>query len=250
MKTRSTIVMSSVAGMIVALAGSANAETVWNVNLGEAGAIGSGQVYEITTADDYVGAATENTVNSTWNVITAEGTAMALADSTGSSAAGVTIGVDLPDGVAFISSAQDKLGNSDEIFNTYLAMNATTSPIDVNFNGLSTISGATYDLIIYGGWGWAMGDSLEITQDEGSGLTGMYLFNTLGFVGTHGNGPGPLLEETDPASILPRGNYIRLTGLTPDGSGTLGFGFTAVNAPVNGFQLVKAPTPGTLIYGK
>ncbi len=82
-----TFLPAAVALAAVALTNTpAHAGPVWNVNF----------TNQITTTENFVGAATENTANSTWNKIGGAAnslpvTGMALADSTGVTTAGVTI---------------------------------------------------------------------------------------------------------------------------------------------------------------
>lgn len=76
MKTRTPWGAAALAVTALTLANpSAHAATVWNVNIGD----------EITTSDNFIGAAPENTTpNSFWNsVTTGAPTNQALSDSTG-----------------------------------------------------------------------------------------------------------------------------------------------------------------------
>ena len=92
------------------------AQTVWNVNVGNT----VNTTHQITTTDNYVGAATENTANSVWNGI-AGSTTTTLADSTGSTSAGVTFTVTPASGSAVnFSNTATTVG--DEIFLSWIKM--------------------------------------------------------------------------------------------------------------------------------
>ncbi|MCF7674158.1 MAG: tandem-95 repeat protein, partial [Akkermansiaceae bacterium] len=191
---------------------------VWNVNIGS----------ELTTSDNFIGAATENTANSTWNNVGIV-TNQALVDSTGA-AGTVTL---------TFGGGADNLGNNTitgpEIFATWLKHSANTTPIAMTLGGLGPAN--TYDLVIYSDWYWQSGEPFPVTQTAGTGMSGTVTLNTRN--GTQGVIPG-LVEDTDPTNNSGvTGNWIRISGLTPDGSGTLAFNIGGTNAPLSGFQLVQ-----------
>ena len=198
---------------------SAQGQIVWNVNFG-----GS-----ITPSDNYVGAAPENTPNSTWNAVTSlPQTAKALADSTGSDA-GVTLDLSGP------GIGGHGLTSGDKIFAYYIGGAGATANMAIK--GLSP--SRTYDVVIYSDWYWNNGDSgYPVTQTVGTGLTGtIYVNHRVG--GTAGVLP-PLTQDTNPANVNGATNWYRITGLTPDASGHLGFRLgDGANAPFNGFQLIE-----------
>ncbi|MCX6873755.1 MAG: hypothetical protein NTW21_08100 [Verrucomicrobia bacterium] len=214
---------------------SAHAQTVWNVNFG-----GS-----ITTSDNYVGAAPENTPNSTWNAVTSSQTGMALVDSTGSSAAGVTLDQNIG------GTGGWSLTSGDKIFVNYIGGGL----VNMTIKGLNPTG--VYDIVIYSDWYWTGGDSgYPVTQTVGTGLTGTIYVN---HDNTHANGAvPPLAQDTNPANVNGATNWYRITGLTPDASGHLGFGLGGgVNAPCNGFQLIEhavvvddtdPPTPNPMTW--
>ena len=151
---------------------SAHAATVWNVNIGSG--IGAGQGSEITTSDNYVVAATENTSSSTWNAVQST-TAVTLKDSTGSTGAGVTI--DISNDVDF--GAQG-LTVGDEIFKSWVkdgpgGAGTNSDPWTVTFGGLSTTQ--IYDIVVYSGWLFGP-EAVPITQTAGTGLTGTFRLNS------------------------------------------------------------------------
>ena len=208
----------------------ANAQTVWNVNIGT----------EIDETDNFVGGATENTANSTWNSIpSANQTGMALDDSTGDNSAGVTL--DFTGTRAGGGGVYGTYGTGLEIFRTYAG--ASSVSVDFTLKGLD--NSATYDLIIYSDWQWANAN-YPVAQTKGTGMSGTIWINSTGY--------NSLVEDTEPANVSAQGNWFRITGLTPDG-GELAFtGGSGNNAAFSGFQLIDPPpaaaTPGTLIYGK
>ena len=202
--------------------------TVWNVNIG----------IEITTEDNFIGAAFENTANSFWNsVTTANPTGLALADSTGSSSAGVTLTLT---GTTSYGNFAPVTGP--EIFSTWIKSTDNATPYTMTIGGLN--SSKTYDLIVYSDWNWKGNDYLPVTQTVGSGLTGTV---TLDQISTGSNGAVPgLIEDTDPSQNgAIEGNWIRITGLTPDGSGNLGFSMGGRNAAFSGFQLLEQSSGNT-----
>lgn len=193
---------------------------VWNVNIGN----------NIDETDDYVGAAPQNTTNSTWNSITADGTGMALLDSTGSGAAGVTM--DLT-GTGHGATAV----GGDEIWQQWTKSSDNSTPFTLAFGNLNP--SVTYDLVLYSEWFWAAEGGMPVTQTVGSGLAGTIVVNHE--PGMNGDPVIPLAEDTDPADIDGPFNWYRITGLTPDASGNLGFSMGGVNGPFNGLQLIGAP---------
>lgn len=207
---------------------SAHAATVWNVNIGT----------QITTSDNFIGAAPENTVSSTWNSVTTPATTnQALVDSTGAaSTATFTLG-----------GGANQMGTNatagPEIFHTWLKHDGNSQLVAVTFGGLNT--GDTYDLIVYSDWLFSNGTAVPITQTVGTGLTGTAYVNNLTSPGTG------LVEDTDSANNSSiRGNWIRINGLTPDGSGDLGFNMNGQNAALSGFQLVQqVPEPSAALLG-
>ena len=133
---------------------------VWNVNMGS----------ELTPSDNFVGAATENTQNSTWNSLTSvPQTAMVLQDSTGSSAAGVTLDITGDD------VRGQNLNSGAEIFNSWIGGLGHTA--NMTLKGLSITH--SYDLIIYSDWWWKNGDSYPVSQTIGTGMTGTIYMNRI-----------------------------------------------------------------------
>jgi hypothetical protein len=109
---------------------------------------------------------------------------------------------------------------------------AKTGPIDMTLKGLDNT--ATYDLVVYAGWVFGGNYQVTVTQDEGTGLGGSFVINL------ESTGVGALTQDTDARNNASApGNYIRLTGLTPDVSGFLGIDVSSVNGPFNGFQLIE-----------
>lgn len=230
----------------------AHAATVWNINLGDSSVSSSRQ---ITTGDNYIGAAAENTANSTWNaitvgnnVVTTTGT-VALVTSTGTTS---TVTVNISGGTNNLNSGGVSLTTGDEIFSTYFKVNGNTGPMTVTFAGLSALgAGESYALVIYSDWYFPTGGNMPITQTVGSGLTGTFNLNRSN---DPGNGlVGPLLEDTDPANVAATAstqyNFARLDGLTPSGGNELAFSMTPGNSAVNGFQLILVPEPGSALLG-
>ncbi len=197
--------------------------TVWNVNM-------SGQ---ITTVDNFVGAAPENTVNSTWNRVTSvPQTAMALKDSAGATTAGVTFDI------TGSNVAAQNLNSGPKIFNGYIGGLGATA--NMTLKGLSISH--SYDLIIYSDWWWKNGDSYPVRQTIGTGLTGTIYVNRL-LSGTDGTVVA-LAEDTNPANVATGagnvGNWYRIRGLVPEFNGQLGFLVgDGANSPINGFQLIQ-----------
>ncbi|MDG0994338.1 MAG: PEP-CTERM sorting domain-containing protein [Akkermansiaceae bacterium] len=231
--------LAAVAASALALTGlSANAATVWNVNVGNE----VDTSHEITTADDYVGAATENTANSTWNPISST-VSTTLADSTGDSSAGVTIG--MSSGVDFGVTVQIE---GDEVFKTWMKDAGNDESYSVTFGGLSTSPGTSYDLVIYSGWIWGP-EGVHTAQSEGTGLAGTFVINSLAMGPGNFFASGGLGEDSNAADVAGNTNYARFNGLAADGSGNLTFDFNLggdLDAPINGFQLIETvPEPST-----
>ena len=232
-KMKTSMSLAALAGLTLA-AGSANAATVYNVNFGTTSVtkgILPTQPNEITTGDNYVGAAPENTVNSTWTPIIGVVTGLALNDSTGSTAAGVTLTVDSGGG-GF--DGYDTVG--DEIFSSYVGGSGLNRTITLG--GLD--GSATYDLIVYAAWHW--GDvNTAVSQTVGSGMSGTIYVN-----GQDTDISAALAEDTDPTDNASNpGNWYRITGLTPTGN-QLAFNVVGGNDPFNGFQLINTvPEPST-----
>jgi hypothetical protein len=216
----------------------AHASTVWNVNL--AGTTAA--AYSISTSDNYFGAATENTANSNWNNIQASGNGIALADSTGSNSAGVTLDLSALQGANPINPYSPGVpGTGDEIFNAYLSGGNVTSNMTIK-----NLPAGTYDLIIYADWFWGGSVAYPVTQTVGTGLAGTVYVNT-----PEVQIAGGLVQDTDlgnNGSI--KGNWMRINGLTPTG-GELGFRLgDGTNGPYNGFQLVNTiPEPSSVLLG-
>ena len=238
MRTRTPWGAAALAVTALALANpSAHAATVWNVNIGS----------EITTSDNFVGAAPENTVpNSFWNsaVPTDPFTsfAMALADSTGTASTATltltgTVAIGYAGGWAGITGP--------DIFDSYIKTTGNTTPFNMTIGGLS--SSTTYDLIVYSDWFWKGNDWFPVTQIVGSGLTGTGALDQIS-TGTNGGVPG-LVEDTDLGQNgTTEGNWLRIKGLTPNGSGNLGFSMGGRNSAFSGFQLVEAiPEPSSSV---
>jgi autotransporter-associated beta strand protein len=199
--------------------------TVWNVQF----ASQSGN--QITTGDNFIGAATENTSNSTWNrVASVPQTAMVLKKSTGENT-GVTL--DFPVG----SIGTQNLNSGAKIFNSRVNGNNT-----MTLKGLSVTN--SYDIVIYSDWWWKNGDALPITQTSGTGLVGTFHLNRVQS-GTNGEVLA-LTRDTNPADVTSgagnTGNWMRVNGLTPTLAGELAFRITdGNNTPFNGFQLIATP---------
>ncbi len=199
--------------------------TVWNVQFA------SQTANQITTSENFIGAATENTTNSTWNrVASVPLTAMVLKNSEG-----VNTGVTLD--FAGGSIGTQNLTSGAKIFNSRVNGNNT-----MTLKGLSVAN--SYDLVIYSDWWWKNGDSLPITQTSGSGLTGTFYLNRV-LSGTNGTVLA-LSQDTNPGDITSgagnTGNWMRVNGLTPTFAGELSFRITdGNNTPFNGFQLIATP---------
>lgn len=235
----------------------AEGQTVWNVNVGSG--VGSG-TNQITTANNYIGAAPENTANSTWNGVTSI-SLTTLADSTGGTSAGVTIEMIAGAG-SVIQFGVQNLNSGDKIFNTWIKDGVGPSPDIVNDDPFTVRFGnlnpsATYDLVVYADWWWAPVGN-PVTQSAGSGLTGTFFINSQ-VGGTQVNGiVPPLQEDTNAANVSTNPtNFARFRGLTPNGSGVLSFVMGGVNAPINGFQLIQIasgpadvtpPTPSPMTW--
>ena len=161
---KKTLMTSAV--LAITATGSASAATVWNVNTGDNN--GSGQTHEITTLDNYVGAATENTASSSWNAVSSSST-VTLADSSGSTSAGVTLSIsEALDSTIGFGSQNATIG--DEIFKSQMKDNS--APYTVTFGSLD--SGSTYDHVIYSGWRHGR-DGVGVSQTAGTGLVGIFV---------------------------------------------------------------------------
>lgn len=235
-KQQRTIIAMALASIAFANP-SAHAATVWNVNM----AINGAPITQITTVDNYIGAATENTTNSTWNNITGLATGIALADSTGSLSAGVTLDLSaLQSGNPLNPTWPGSAGTGDKIFNAYLSgLNVTSN---MTIKNLPT---GTYDLIIYSDWVWGGSVAYPVTQTLGTGLSGTAFVNTRST-----QIAGGLVQDTDLTNNSGiTGNWMRISGLTPTG-GQLGFRLgDGVNGPYSGFQLVQIPEPSVALLG-
>ena len=212
------------------------ANTVWNVNIGD----------NIDETDNYVGAAPENTANSTWNSVTPDVfTGLTLADSTGSTGAGVTLALVPGDGAGTNGYSNTSLTTGDEIFVGWTKSSNNSTPFNLVIDNLNPA--ATYDLVIYSDWFWDNGNSgLPVTQTAGTGLADTFFINRDANNDAKGL-VGPLLEDTDPADLdVGKTNYHRFIGLAPDGSGTLSFSMGGINGPLSGLQLIAAPQETSL----
>ena len=101
----------ALASILALTSTSARADVVWNVNIGSNIAVGQGS--EITTGDNYVGAATENTTNSTWNAVN-NNSVFNLLDSTGTSG---TVTFDVTDDIQFGNAGGT---DGDKIFKSWI----------------------------------------------------------------------------------------------------------------------------------
>jgi Family of unknown function (DUF6288)/PA14 domain/Bacterial Ig domain len=209
------------------------APKVWNVNIGG----------DLTTSDNFVGAAPENTANSFWNSL-GNTNLLPLVDSTGAAGtATVQLGV-VGGTLGFTSNG----GYLPKIFTTWCKHTGNTLPVAVTFGGLSPAG--TYDLIVYADWYWQTGAGVPITQTTGTGMSSTVTLNNFAdAVGT----VHALVEDSDLANNTSiRGNWLRITGLTPSAGGILGFDMNGRNSPLSGFQLIQTSagttdtTPPTL----
>ena len=236
---KTTFNFAAVAASTLALAAtSANAATVWNINVG-------GGAADLTT---YVGAAAENAGSTTWNAVSSTGSVI-LADSIGDASAGVSFEI-TPGAGSAIDFGSQSLVAGDDIFDTWIkdgdagaSDTVNDDPFTVTFGNLS-ISGS-YDLVVYSDWNWGP-NALPVAQTVGTGLTGNYIINSSVFGGSNGT-VGPLLEDANSANVAGDSNFARFN-LIADGSGniTLQIGTAGnVNHPTNGFQLVAVPEPSS-----
>ena len=220
---------------------SAHAAPVWNVNIGT----------ELTTSDNFIGAAPENTVNSFWNsVTTANPAAMPLAISTGTASSAT---LTLTGSIGHTNGGWAAV-TGPEIFTQWIKEPTNSIPFGMMIGGLS--SSKTYALIIYSDWYWKGNATFPVSQTAGTGLTGTITLDQIS-TGTNGVVPG-LVEDTDPApNTNIEGNWLRITGLTPNGSGNLGFSMGGTNAAFSGFQLIEIsggppdttpPTPSPMTW--
>ena len=198
--------------------------SVWNVNIGN----------EITTSDNFAGAAPENTVpNSFWNSVIANPTGLVLADATSSNSAGVTL--TLTDGSQPIAYGGYAPVTGIDLFSTWLKSSDNATPYTMTIGGLS--ASKTYDLIIYSDWYWKGNETLPLTLTAGTGLSGTV---TLDQISTATDGAVPALVQDTNLALdgATEGNWLRIKGLTPDVNGNLGFLMGGTNAAFSGFQLV------------
>jgi hypothetical protein len=220
------------------------AQTVWNVNLGNDQVSGD---REITMSDNYFGAASENTPNSSWNAISIENNSvtstgpLSLESSTGIAG---TVTMNISAGDKTIDSGENALTTGDEIFYTWIKVSGNEGPLTVTFEGLPALGpGDSYALIIYSDWYWQTGGNMPITQTVGSGLTGTFNFNR--YSGSEGS-VGALLADTEPLDIAAtpsaRYNFVRINGLIPSAGNQLSFSMEPGNSAVSGFQLIKIDT--------
>ena len=216
---------------------SARSATVWNVNIGN----------QITPSDNFAGAAPENTVpNSFWNsVLSATPTNQALLNSAG---VATTTKLTLAPPAGKTMNYQTSAVTGLELFSTFMKTADNATPFTMMIGGLSSGPGVTYDLIVYSDWVWKGNDYFPVTQTDGSGLTGTVYLDQ---ISTGPNGAVPaLVEDTNLLQNgATEGNRIRITGLTPDGSGNLGFSMGGRNSAFNGFQLVQVPEPSAALLG-
>jgi hypothetical protein len=208
----------------------AHAAPVWNVNIGN----------EITTSDNFFGAAPENTANSFWNsVVTATPSGFALADSNGSTAAGLSLTIAGPTQFANYAT----ITSGPELFTSWIKSNDNSTPYSMTIAGLSTSPGITYDLIFYSDWFWKGNDWFPVTQTVGTGLTGTVYLDQIS-TGTNGVVPG-LVQDTNLAQNgSTEGNWIRISGLIPNSSGTMAFSLGGRNSAFSGFQLIQMGASG------
>ena len=197
---------------------------VWNVNLGN----------EITTSDNFAGAAPENTVpNSFWNSVIANPTGLVLADATSSNSAGVTL--TLTDGSQPIAYGGYAPVTGIDLFSTWLKSSDNATPYTMTIGGLS--ASKTYDLIIYSDWYWKGNETLPLTLTAGTGLSGTVSLDQIS-TGTDGVVP-TLVQDTDPLlNTAVEGNWLRINALTPDTNGNLAFLMGGTNAAFSAVQLV------------
>jgi hypothetical protein len=252
-KTRTLWVAAAVAVTALTLAiPSAYATTVWNINVGDSSVSSTRQ---ITTSDNYIGAAPENTANSTWNAISVSNNAVTTPGTVAlvtSTAASSTVTINISSGSNNLNSGGNDLTTGDEVFSTWFKVNGNTGPMTVTFASLPTLgAGQAYALVIYSDWFFPTGGNMPITQTVGTGLTGTFNFNRSN---DPGNGlVGPLLEDTDSANVAATAstqfNFVRLNGFTPSIDNELAFSMTPGNSAVSGFQLILVPEPSSALLG-
>jgi hypothetical protein len=217
----------------LALANTPAHATVWNVNIGN----------EITTSDNFAGAAAENTPNSFWNsVTTGTPTNQALSDSTGATTtATLTLAVPVRVPPLTINPAGYAPVTGLELFSTWIKTSDNATPFTMTIGGLSSSPGVTYDLIVYSDWYWKGNEHFPVTQTVGSGLTGTVYLDQIS-TGTDGVVPALVQDSNLALDGATEGNWIRINGLIPDGSGNLGFSMGGRNSAFSGFQLIQVGT--------
>lgn len=229
----------------------AHSATVWNINIGNTGAAAA----IIGTGDNFIGAATENTLNSTWNNLnvphnsTQNFTSTNLVISTGAAS---TLDFNITTAATQFNTGDNVLAvGSAKIFRSWVKADGNTLPITVTFSDLPTVGvGQSYSLVIYSDWffGTASGVSnMPITQTVGTGLTGTFNFNRT--IDTANDQVGALAQDSDPANVAATANFARLDGLTPSAGNELAFSMTPLNGPMNGFQLILVPEPSAALLG-
>lgn len=218
-------------GSIAGFSANSSASKVWNVNFGS----------EITTTDNFTGAAAENTANSFWNSVPVQSITtsylLTLKDSTNASGT-VTMTLTAASTTKAIAVSRSDI-TGPEIFDTWAKAQGNDTPFAMTIAGLEP--GRTYDLVIYSDWFWKGNEWLPVNQTTGSGLTGTAHLDQIS-TGANGVVPG-LVEDTSLAqngSI--EGNWIRIAGLTPNQSGILGFSIGGRNSALSGFQLIQMGT--------
>lgn len=254
MKLATKTLFAALATTGLAASTASAATVVYNVNVGPGSAISEDDTYEITTDDNYIGAATENTANSTWNPVSSD-SATVLADSTGDNSAGVTIKFtafpgNAVDPASTLNFGAKEIFTGDEIFATYVKDNGNDDDYTVTFGNLNT--SATYDLVVYSDW--AFGPSKQtVSLSVGTGLVGDFTINSPASgdvdpvaLGNQFGALAGLVEDTNAADVAGDFNYARFDGLASDASGNLTLLIDGVDAPIAGFQLVQVPEPGSL----
>lgn len=196
------------AGLLGSVSSVSAATVVWNINTGAASGGNA-----ITPGDNVIGAAPENTANSSWNNFASPQSATALVDSTGASSS-VSFSMSSPGG-GLNSNGRTNVGS--KIFSSWMKDDGNNNPVNISFSGLSNDPTTSYSLLIYGVWQFGP-EVVELSQTTGAGLTGAFLFNQPDDNATLTG----FSQDTDPANVAGAFNYVRFDNLTPD-SGTIGF---------------------------